>query len=153
MIEALEYCQKHKGLIVFSYVIMTNHVHLIANTSEGFLLKDTIRDLKKFTAKKILEQIKNEAESRREWMLSLFMLNAVKSKKHSEYKFWREGNHAIELYNEKFVWDKIHYIHNNPVEAGFVKMPYEWVYSSASNYAELNSILEIECLPQRLITL
>jgi putative transposase len=49
------------------------------------------------------------------------------------------------------VWDKVNYIHN-PVAAGFVKNPQEWLYSSANNYYGLESILEVECLPQRLIT-
>ena len=77
---------------------------------------------------------------------------AAPSKRHKYFKFWQEGNHAIELYSEKFVWDKINYIHNNPVEAGFVKHPYEWVYSSASNYHDMESIIEVVRLPQILIT-
>ena len=47
---------------------------------------------------------------------------------------------------------KINYIHNNPVEAGLVKQPHEWIYSSASNYQEMESIIEVERLSQRLIT-
>ncbi len=64
VIDSLKYCQENKGLIIFAYVIMTNHVHLIVNTNEPFLLKDVIRDLKKFTAKKIIEQILHEPEKR-----------------------------------------------------------------------------------------
>lgn len=63
-----------------------------------------------------------------------------------------EGNLAFELFSESFVWDKINYIHNNPVEAGFVKVAHDWIYSSASNYQELESIIEIERISQRLIT-
>lgn len=151
IIESLKYCQKEKGLIVFAYCIMSNHIHMIVNTHEPYQLKDTIRDFKKFTSKKILDQIQNEPESRKEWMLKLFEQEALPSKKHKNYKFWKEGNHAIELFTEKFVWDKIHYIHNNPVKAGFVKHAHEWIYSSATNYQELESVLEIETLTQRLI--
>jgi len=125
IIDSLKYCQKNKGLIVFAYVIMTNHIHLVANTNEPFLLKDVIRDFKKFTAKRIIEEIQCEPESRREWMLALFLLNAANSKKHKEYKFWKEGNHAIELFSNKFVWQKINYIHNKPVASGFVELPQE----------------------------
>ena len=153
IIESLKYCQKEKGLIIFAYCIMSNHIHLISNTNEPFLLKDTIRDFKKFTSKKILNKIQTESESRREWMLKLFEEEAEPSKKHKYYKFWQEGNHAIELFSEKFIWDKINYIHNNPVEAGFVKNGPEWIYSSATNYQEMESIIEIEILSQRLITI
>jgi len=151
IISCLKYCQKEKGLIIFAYCLMSNHIHIIANAEKSFLLKDTIRDFKKFTSKKIVAQIQNETESRREWMLKLFEDEAEPSKRHKYYKFWQEGNHAIELFSEKFVWDKINYIHNNPVEAGLVKQAHEWIYSSASNYLDLESIIEVERISQRLI--
>jgi hypothetical protein len=50
------------------------------------------------------------------------------------------------------VWEKINYIHNNPVKEGLVKNPEDWYYSSASNYQEMESIIEVERLLQRLIT-
>ncbi len=151
-INSLKYCQENKGLIVFAYVMMTNHIHLIVNTNEPFLLKDVIRDLKKFTSKKVIEQIINEPESRREWMLPLLELETNDKRGNKNHRFWQDGNHAIELFNEKFVWDKINYIHNNPVESGFVKNPQEWLYSSASNYYSMDSILEVECIQQKIIT-
>ncbi len=152
LIESLRYCQKHKGLIVYAYCIMSNHVHLIAATHEPFLLEETIRDFKKFTSKKIIEQLHAEPESRSEWMLPMFASSAKPSTKHTFYKFWKTGNHAIELYNEKFTWDKINYIHNNPVKAGLVREPQDWIYSSATNYFGLESVLDVEIVSPRLIT-
>jgi len=152
IIQSLKYCQEKKGLIVFAYVIMTNHIHLIANTNEPFHLSDTIRDFKKFTSKRIISQIIDEPESRRDWMLNLMELKTFDRQGNKNHQFWKEGNHAIELFNEKFVWNKINYIHNNPVESGFVKEPQDWLYSSARNYYGLDGILEVECIPQRLIT-
>ena len=151
-IESVKYCQEQKGLIVFAYCIMSNHVHMIANTKEPYLLKDTIRDLKKFTSKEILSQIQNEPESRREWMIKLFEEEALPSSKHKTYKFWQEGNHAIELFSEKFIWDKINYIHNNPLQAGFVKQPQEWIYSSATNYYGIDSLIDVETLTSKLVS-
>jgi len=84
---------------------MSNHIHLIANTNEPFLLKDTIRDFKKFTSKKILFQIQNETESRREWMIPIFEISTFDKNENKNHKFWQEGNHTIELFSEKFVWD------------------------------------------------
>jgi hypothetical protein len=66
---------------------------------------------------------------------------------------WLEGKNTIELYNDKFVWDIINYIHNNPVESGLVRCSHEWIYSSATNYQELESIIEVETLTQRLETI
>jgi hypothetical protein len=125
---------------------------MLVNTNEPFELKDVIRDFKKFTSKKILSQIQNEPESRREWMLKLFEDEAEKSIKHKNYKFWKVGNHAIEIYSPKFTWEKINYIHNNPVKAGFVSKSYDWTYSSARNYQDMESFLEIEKIGQMLVT-
>ena len=152
LIESLKYCQKEKGLIIYAYVIMSNHIHMIVQTNEPHQIKDTIRDFKKFTSKKILFQIQNEPESRREWMLKIFEDEAEQSKKHKTYKFWQVGNHAIEVFTEKFIWDKINYIHENPVRAGLVKQQWDWIYSSASNYQDEESVLEVLKIPQRLIT-
>lgn len=153
LIVALRYCIKNKGLNVYAYCLMSNHLHLIVNCNEPFQLSDTIRDFKRHTVKKILSQIVNEPESRREWLLKGFQEAGDKNARNKTYKFWQTGNHAIELYNEKFVWDKINYIHNNPVEEKFVKRPEEWIYSSASNYWLGEGILEeVFCLAPRLQT-
>ncbi|MBK9284116.1 MAG: transposase [Sphingobacteriaceae bacterium] len=152
IIDSLKYCRKEKGLNIYAYVIMTNHIHLLVNTRDPFLLKDTIRDFKKFTSKKISALIHESPESRKEWMMPIFAMNAALSKKHQEIKFWKAGNHAIETFSEKFIWDKIDYIHHNPVKAGFVREPQDWIYSSATNYYGMDSVLEVDCLPQRLVT-
>jgi len=154
IISSLRFCIENKGLNVYCFCLMTNHLHLIVNCNEPYQLNDVIRDFKKFSSKKILAQIQNEAESRREWMLDEFSNAAKESSKHKNFKFWQVGNHAIELFSEKFTWEKINYIHQNPVEEGFVTNDFEWKYSSASNYQGMDSVLtEIYCLPQRLITI
>jgi REP element-mobilizing transposase RayT len=65
IIESLDYCIKNKGMILYGYVILSNHIHLILQSEEG-KLSDLIRDFKKFTAKSILEKIQNSTESKRE---------------------------------------------------------------------------------------
>ena len=62
IIDSLRYCINHKGLNVYSFCLMTNHLHLIANCDEPFQLSDVLRDFKKFSSKKIIQQIINEPE-------------------------------------------------------------------------------------------
>lgn len=151
IIESLRYCIAHKGLNVYAYCLMTNHLHMVANCNEPFQLKDTIRDFKRYSAKKILGQIQNEPESRRENFMLLFKKAAKKNAKSKVFKFWKTGNHAIELYSEKFIWEKIHYVHNNPVVENFVSNPEYWLYSSASNYMEKESILHEVCIVPQIM--
>ena len=72
VIESLKYCQKEKGLEIFAHVIMSNHIHLIANARAGYSLSGILRDFKKFTSKKMILSIQEDTESRRNWMLKLF---------------------------------------------------------------------------------
>ncbi len=130
VINSLDYCIKNKGLRIYAYVIMTNHIHLIARSETG-KLSDTIRDFKKFTAISILDAIKNEPESRREWMLHRFAWNAAQTATNSNYQVWIHDNHPESVYSLKFFNEKLNYIHQNPVRAGWVELPEEYLYSSA----------------------
>ena len=59
LVDSFKYCQKEKGLILNAYVIMSNHLHLIAMAAEGFSLSDIIRDFKKFTHHKMIQIIES----------------------------------------------------------------------------------------------
>ena len=88
-LESIRYCQKEKGLIVYSWCLMSNHVHMIVRSLNGDL-SGTIRDLKKYTSKKILNEIKhNYHESRKEWMLDIFKKAGLKNSNNRGYQFWR----------------------------------------------------------------
>ena len=145
VVENLQYCQNNKGLQVFAFVVMTNHVHLIVNSPLS-TLSDTIRDFKKFTSKKIIDSVKEENESRKEWMLERFRFHATNTKRNSEHKFWTHDNHAEVLYTNSFIEQKLCYLHNNPVRAGIVAKPEDYLYSSARNYAGLSSVMDVVLL-------
>jgi REP element-mobilizing transposase RayT len=143
-INSLDFCRKNKGLKIYSYVIMSNHIHLIVQ-AENYHLSDIIRDFKKYTSKRIIETIETIAiESRKEWILSKFEYNAKKHMQKSKYQVWQRDSHAEELISTKFIEQKKNYIHQNPVRAGIVQYEYEYLYSSARNYAELSNELEID---------
>ena len=143
VIECLDFCIKNKGMILFSYVIMSNHIHLIIQSNDG-KLSDLIRDFKKFTSKTILDKIQTEPESRREWMLERFKLATESHSRNKNFQFWQLGNHAEEIYSESFMWTKIDYIHYNPVRAAIVSKPQDYIYSSASNYINGVGIVAVE---------
>jgi len=143
VVECLEYFIKNKGMILYGYVIMSNHIHLIVQSEDG-KLSDLIKDFKKFIAKSILERIQNSPESRKEWILERFKLAAQNHQRNKKYQFWQYGNHAEEIYTNKFMWSKLDYIHLNPVRAGLVVKASDYIYSSASNYVNDCCLLAIE---------
>jgi len=127
ILDSLRHCQRHKGLEVYAWVIMTNHMHLIVG-STGDSLSDIIRDFKKFTATKIMEAIEaNPKESRKTWLLWLL-------KKEERIWFWDEGYHGEEIVSQSFYESKLNYIHQNPVRAGIVDKEEEYLYSSCGDH-------------------
>lgn len=93
-----------------------------------------MKDFKKFTAKNILDKAQAVPESQKEWILERFKSAAEKQATNKSYQFWQYGNHSEEIYNNKFMWSKLDYIHVNIVRAGLVEKAYQYIYSSASNY-------------------
>lgn len=142
IIESLDFCIKNKGMILYGYVIMSNHIHLIIQSDKN-KLSDLIRDFKKFTAKTILHKIETEPESRADWMLKRFEFACKSHRRNEKYQFWQYGNHPEEIFSEKFFWSKLDYIHLNPVRAGIVVKASHYLYSSASNYVNDYGIITI----------
>lgn len=145
VLDSFDYAMKNKGLQLFAYVIMSNHVLLVANSSEG-KLSACIRDIKKYTSKKIVEAINLPTESRRDWLLALFLRAASQHKQNNSYQVWTHENHAVRLYSNDFIVEKIEYIHNNPVRAQIVQHAEDYLYSSARNYAGLSNYLKVDVL-------
>ena len=136
LVESINYCISHKGLIVYAWVIMSNHVHMVISTN-SVPLEEIIRDLKKHTSKSILKAIEeNPQESRKEWMLWMFERAGKKNSNNSKYQFWQQHNQPEELSIMLFGIDRaINYVHQNPVEAGFVSKAEEYLYSSAVDFS------------------
>ena len=146
ILDSLRYCREHKGLHVVGWVIMSNHLHLIVFT-ETLELSHVLRDFKKFTAFKILESINKEPESRREWLLYMFKYFAAVNPNNRYFQFWQQDNHPIELWSLPVIWQKLNYIHDNPVRAGIVSDPTHFLYSSATDYyCGKNGLLEIDLM-------
>lgn len=143
IVDSLNYCTEHKGMIVYAWCLMSNHIHLICRASEGHSLSDIIRDFKKFTAKAILKQIEDGPESRQKWMLNQFEYAGRNLKRITKYKFWKDDNHAIEL-NTNFLQDqKLEYIHQNPVKSLIVEEPQQYLFSSARDYYGTKGLVKI----------
>ena len=148
LLDSFKYCQKEKGLILNCWCVMSNHVHMIASAKDENL-SDILRDFKKYTSKHIISAIENNSsESRRDWMLKIFREQGASNPRNKEYQFWRQDNCPIELYSPKFTVQKIRYIHENPVRAGIVSRPEDYLYSSAMDYRymENKGLLEIVLL-------
>ena len=146
IVDSLNYCIAEKGLVVYAWVIMSNHVHLIITTrSDDGNISDIIRDFKKYTSKQIAKAIETVAESRREWLLNAMRKEAKRIGRATNYKLWKDDNHAIcidgKIINIK---ERLNYIHENPVRNGLVLNDWDYVYSSAIDYQGKKGLVNIE---------
>jgi REP element-mobilizing transposase RayT len=130
LIESLNFCIKKKHAIVYGYVIMTNHMHIILQSEAGDI-SGLVRDYKKWTAIKLIEAVQGEPESRRDWLLHRFAYYASLRNTNYHYQIWTHDNHPEDIISHKFFLQKLNYIHQNPVRAGWVEKEEDYVYSSA----------------------
>lgn len=146
LIESLKHCQKEKGLIIFAWCLMTNHIHLII-ASEGTRPERIIRDLKKHTSREFKAHLMhNPRESRRRWLVKILMEAGRRNSNNLDWQFWQQHNQPMELCTNGDKDRVLNYIHQNPVVAGFVDQAEHWVYSSARDYFGMRGLLEISFL-------
>ncbi len=142
IIDSLAFCRRQKGLGLYAYVIMDNHVHLVA---EAPGLTGVMQAFKGFTAREI---VRVAEESNRTWLLNQFRYYKKSNKEQSRHQVWQEGSHPQLIQTESMLRQKIEYIHSNPVRRGWIDAPEHWRYSSARNYnGGTDAVLEIDPLP------
>ena len=119
LLDSLRYCQKNKGLKIYHWVFMLNHIHLIVKNDDmiGF-----VRDFKTFTSKALKKNILATEPK----ILKLFEEN-------KNYQFWQETNMPELIAGEAFYREKAKYVVQNPVRKGYVRSASYWVYSSANS--------------------
>ncbi len=137
VLDSLNHLQIQKRLKRYGFVIMGNHLHLIASGND---LAREIGHFKSFTARKIIDYLK---ENQTDTILKQLQFHKLKYKNDRTYQFWQEGSHPVLIQDEKMMIQKLEYIHYNPVKRGYVDDPIHWRYSSARNYAEQEGLLEV----------
>ena len=136
ILDSLQFLQKENRLLIYSYVIMENHLHLIASSPD---LSKEIGDFKSFTARRIVDNYKAHQPQN----LKKLAIAKKPFKNDRDYQFWQEGVHAQQIQTEEMMRQKIEYIHYNPVRRGYVDEPEHWRYSSARNYAGKNGLIDV----------
>ena len=134
VLESWKYCQENKGLEIYGWIIMPSHVHMIISSKEN-KLEDIVRDMKSHTSTALRKGIKNHAaESRREWVTWMMERAGKENGNNNDWQFWQQHNKPIQLQSIEMFHQTLDYIHNNPVEAGFVDKAEDWLYSSARDF-------------------
>lgn len=146
MLDSWEYCMQNKGMELYGWCIMTSHIHMIIGSRKD-KLERIIQNMKRHTSEQLKAAIKNNhAESRKEWIIGMMEYAGKKNGNNIHFQLWQQHNHPIELNNPKIAWQKLEYIHQNPVKAGIVERPEDYLYSSARDYYGMKGLVEISLL-------
>jgi putative transposase len=138
LFDSWRYLQAHADFRLHGYVILENHLHLVASSPQ---LGSDVQRFKSYTARRIIDHL---AEVRAERLLNLLALFKRVHKTQSEHQFWEEGSHPQRIESDAVMRQKLDYIHQNPVKRGFVDLPEHWRWSSARNYAGLTGLIEVD---------
>lgn len=130
MIEKLRFYQNRGDFTIIAYVVMPDHFHLVIKTNNDKSISDCIGNLKRITSRETTAKLKDLEEAK---ILSELDQMAALEPTHDS-RIWKHRFDSLVIVNEETLRQKIEYIHNNPVKAGLVSEPDEWVYSSARNY-------------------
>lgn len=126
---SLQFLHDHQRCLVYGFVIMPNHIHLIWQVLPGYEPASVQRDFLKFTA----QQMKFSLQATQPLLLEEYRVDA----KDRTYQIWERNALSVEIYNTTVFNQKLDYIHWNPVKAGLCARPEDYYYSSAAFYAQL----------------
>ncbi len=131
LLDSLNYYRYRDNFKIIGFVIMPDHIHLIVWPLGDVWLDDFMRDFKQFTAMRIIRQAK--VEERTEDLAAF--AQAGEETGRAKHKVWQDSYWDKNIYSEQFLRQKLSYVHRNPLRAGLVEKPEDYVYSSYRNYA------------------
>jgi hypothetical protein len=137
VLDSWRFLQQNRGVTIYGYVILENHLHFIASGPD---LSEQIRHFKSFTARSIIDHLKDRNARR---LLHLLAYLKADYKTDSDFQLWEEGSHPQIILSDEMMVQKLEYMHMNPVVRGYVDEPVHWRYSSARDYAGIKGLISI----------
>ncbi len=141
VLDSLKFLQDQQRLTLYSYVIMENPLHLIASAEN---LSKEIGHFKSFTSRSVVDWLR-ENRPQSCWLRRMEEAK-LRHKTEQQYQLWQEGSHPQLIDSETMLQQKLEYIHNNPVERGYVDDPTHWRYSSYRSCVGDEGLLSVTIL-------
>lgn len=142
--DSLKYSQDNNGLVIYAWVLMTNHLHLIVRQSGATPIGKILGEFKSFTSKQVKKNLQTDVEeSRRDWLWYMFERAGIYNANNLDFQLWQQdGSHPVLLDTREKLFQRLYYTHQNPVRAGFVTEAEHWRWSSAVDYCGGEGILK-----------
>lgn len=131
LLDSFHFLHTTGRIILYAFVIMPNHIHFIARFNVDYSPADMMRDFKRHTARQLIERFRLENNQ--------YILDVMRSANRAynqEYKVWEDGYDAREIFTQKFLEQKMSYLHNNPCQEHWqlAETPETYIWSSARFY-------------------
>jgi REP element-mobilizing transposase RayT len=124
---ALDEARRSGGFALFAYVIMPEHLHVLA---DGTLkASDTLRYLNGILSHRVIEFLREGG-----FTTSLEKLRGARKGRGHEYSLVDHHSNGLPVFSEGFFMQKVNYIHLNPVRAGLVARAEDYRWSSARQW-------------------
>jgi REP element-mobilizing transposase RayT len=121
---AIDEARRSGGFLIFAYVIMPHHLHLVTNSHRSS--QDIHRYVNGIISRRVLDHLKAPGREQ--------SLNKLRIQEHADgwkYSLWQHHPDTRLLWSEQMLWQRIQYTHLNPVRAVLVAHPNDWRWSSA----------------------
>jgi REP element-mobilizing transposase RayT len=122
--KALDEARNSGKFLIFAYVIMVDHIHLITNQPQASA--DVLRYLRGITARRVIDYLKEKKYEK-----SLAKLRHEEWRRKHKYSLWQKEKNVLSVFSEAMFMQKVNYIHLNPVRAGLVRRAIDYRWSSA----------------------
>ena len=120
---AMNEARQSAGFLLFAYVIMIDHLHLLTNRPST--TSDLLRVLKSLTARRVIDYLKEK-----NFASSLAKLQHQELRRKHKYSLWQVEKNVLPVFSEGMFMQKVNYIHQNPVRAGLVEKASDYRWSS-----------------------
>jgi putative transposase len=121
---AIDEARNSGGFLLFAYVIMLDHMHLLTNCPDTSA--EVLRYRKGITGRRVIDYLKEK-----NYETSLARLRHKDWKQKHSYSLWQQEKSVFSIYSEAMFMQKVNYIHLNPVRAGLVESAVDYRWSSA----------------------
>ena len=130
--KALDEARKSGGFLLFAYVIMPDHLHLL--TDQPKTSADVLRCVKGITGRREIDFLKEH-----HYQSSLAKLRHEEWKRKHRYSLWQQEKNVFSIFSEGIFMRKVNYIHLNPVRAQLVDRAIDYHWSSARTWQRIRN--------------
>lgn len=129
LLNSISWMQQQKRILLFAFVIMPSHLHAILKPV-GDSIGDILQQFGSFTAHEVLKKLR--ADNQKD---TLKIFQQQKRDQRHEHSIWQDIQ-AKNIYSQDFLWQKMEYIHQNPIAKDWqlVQDRADYLYSSAGYY-------------------